>query len=250
MMNCLTARRHLSANPQARSEDLLAHLAECEACRTLAARLTRNEALLRDAMAIPVPEQLAERILLRNHIHSRRFTHFSRFAWIKSLLHNLRNTHQGGFALAASAVLAVALSWSLLGTNTPSDWSEVVLAHVISEENGQLKPDALVAPDLATVLKNYGLNLAGQLGSVRYVGYCSLPGGRGVHAVVETPDLGEVTLVLPPVGTHAKADATQRNGYAAQMLNINQASIGIVTQHPDKIKALTRFVHDQIVAKL
>jgi hypothetical protein len=249
MTNCLTTRRTLLADPQARTNDLLAHLNDCEACRTLATRLTRNEALLRDAVDIPVPEQLAERILLRNHIHSRQFARPARLAWIRSLLHNLGSSKQGGFALAASAVLALALSWTL-NTNTPGDWSEVVLAHVISEENGQLKPDALAAPDLATVLKNYGLNLAGQIGSVRYVGYCSLPGGRGVHAVVDTPNLGEVTLVLPPIGTHAKANATQRNGYASQMLNINQASIGIVTQHPEKIQALTRFVHEQIVAKL
>lgn len=249
MMNCLTARRSLLADPQARTDELRDHLNDCEACRALAGRLTRNETLLHDAIAIPVPEQLAERILLRNHIHSRQFSRPARLAWIKSLWHMLSQPKQGGFALAASAVLALALSWTL-HNNTPSDWSEVVLAHVISEENGQLKPDALAAPDLATVLKNYGLNLAGQIGAVRYVGYCSLPGGRGVHAVVETPDLGEVTLVLPPVGTHASANATQRNGYAAQMLNINQASIGIVTQHPDKIQALTRFVHQQIVAKL
>lgn len=253
MMHCLNSRRSLLANPQARNQQLIAHLSECDACRQLAARLVRDEALLQEAIAVPVPEQLAERILLRHHLHSQRFAQRSVVSWIKSTLQSLAQLSQSksmGFALAASMVLAVALGVSLQANRSPSDWSEVVLAHVISEENGQVKPDALAAPDLANVLHSYGLNLAGRLGTVKYVGYCSLPGGRGVHAVVDTPNLGQVTLVLPPPGTRAHADHTQRNGYAAQMLNINQASIGIVTHQPDKLQALTHFVHDQIVAKL
>ena len=64
-MNCLDFRRQLAAVPEGLDADALAHGADCTRCAQ-----ARNEALafeskLRDVLAVPVPESLADRILLR-----------------------------------------------------------------------------------------------------------------------------------------------------------------------------------------
>ena len=65
MKNCLEFRREKLADPRHLSPDALAHLNECAACRGFAAEINENEARLAAALAVPVPEGLAERIVLR-----------------------------------------------------------------------------------------------------------------------------------------------------------------------------------------
>ena len=62
MKNCLEFRREKLADPRHLSPDALAHLNECAACRGFAAEINENEARLAAALAVPVPEGLAERI--------------------------------------------------------------------------------------------------------------------------------------------------------------------------------------------
>ena len=71
-MNCLDFRRQLAAVPEGLDADALAHGADCTRCAQ-----ARNEALafeskLRDVLAVPVPESLADRILLRQTTEARR----------------------------------------------------------------------------------------------------------------------------------------------------------------------------------
>lgn len=246
-MNCLDIRRALLADPRTSSLELSVHLAECESCRQFAARLAHDQAVLRAALAVPVPEQLEERILLHTQLRSRRPGWLGRLGY---LLQTLAQPHLAAYAVAASMALALGLWWPLPSPERPVAWSEVVLAHVIGEANTLAKADALPQQSLSVALKDYGLALKGELGTLRYFDHCALPGGRGVHAVIETPDLGKVTLILPPIGTRADPGLAQREGYAAQMLRIDQASIGVVTQRPDQLEALTQRIRRQLVSSI
>ena len=241
-MNCLLTRRTLLADPHAGAPALSAHLAQCDACRQFAQRLAGDETLLHAAISVPPPEQLAERILLRTKLRSRRPDWFR---WIG----DWSQPRRAGYAVAASAVLALGLWWAAPAPHNPAQWSEVVLAHVIGEP-GALTTSAPIATQvLNDALKDYGLALNAGMGTLRYLEHCPLPGGRGIHAVIETPDLGKVTLVLPPRGTSAAPGATVREGFAAQIVHIGQASVALVVDRPENIAVLMHRLRGQLVTR-
>jgi hypothetical protein len=65
-MNCREAQQQLYASPFTDEPGVRGHTTLCEACRRVAADLVRLECEIRDsAMAVPVPEGLAARVLLR-----------------------------------------------------------------------------------------------------------------------------------------------------------------------------------------
>ena len=73
-MNCVEFRRELGINPHSRAEEFLCHRAECPRCAAAAARAHAHEHELRRALAIDVPTQLADKLLLAQTtaaLHSR-----------------------------------------------------------------------------------------------------------------------------------------------------------------------------------
>ena len=63
-MNCFESRRALLIEPRNRSGDLGAHLASCDACTHVAERLAKLDRDVAEAASVPLPDALAERILL------------------------------------------------------------------------------------------------------------------------------------------------------------------------------------------
>ncbi|MDJ0956664.1 MAG: DUF3379 family protein [Arenicellales bacterium] len=64
-MNCLEFRRISLSEPNSRTEGYLAHRAECEDCARYADSVVALDKKLEDALRIPVPQDLATRIKLR-----------------------------------------------------------------------------------------------------------------------------------------------------------------------------------------
>lgn len=249
-MNCLNTRRVLQVTPQENSAEITQHLAECEACRQFAARLQREEHLLAAAVAVPVPEQLAERILLRTQMQSRAPSWWQRLRALVSDGTSLLLTRPLPVALAASSVFAIALTWKMLIPDANLNWNEVLLAHAASETDAELTSHQAIAGEveLQRALNEYGLQTIAGLGKVRSLARCLLPGGRGVHVVIDTPDLGQLTLILPPKGIKTQSQLASLENYTGQVIQINQASVGIMSQDRATIAALIGRVQQRVVA--
>lgn len=74
-MNCLQFRRFLLGDPYAADADVAVHRRECKECERFADNVTAFDKKLLDAMQVPVPEDLATRVKLRQVIveeHKRR----------------------------------------------------------------------------------------------------------------------------------------------------------------------------------
>ncbi|MGH8172776.1 MAG: DUF3379 family protein, partial [Rhodanobacteraceae bacterium] len=63
-MDCLEFRRLLGSDPRVASAAARAHLETCPRCRDAYARAHAFEGRLSQALSVPVPEGLADRILL------------------------------------------------------------------------------------------------------------------------------------------------------------------------------------------
>jgi len=196
-MNCFEFRRLIFADPRRLLSEQKQHMEQCAACATLVKEVEGLEADIHEAVMVPVPEALAERILLR-HKTARQPLRFG-FSF-------------GGWALAATLMVAVAIAFHLnprtadeepqviaaaaLGSNHPA---VAAINYVLDNEPKLLKENHTgdMAVLLAT-LDKMKIRLPAEGTTVRYLGKCPvMPSGEGDHVVMQTP-FGHVSLILVP----------------------------------------------------
>ena len=202
-MNCLEFRREKLADPRRVSPEADTHLNDCAACRGFAAEINDNEAQLAAALAVPVPEGLAERIVLRRKTGAPVFAKASPRLW----------------AMAAAVLLT--LTFGFQQWNEPASFTTTRLAD----------------PQLfRTVMHNFGGELQGSLGRVRYMKLCPVPEGTGWHIVFETEDGQLATLILIPA-KRMKSDAEQARvgGWNAVARPGGQGFYAVITDSPDSL---------------
>lgn len=171
-------------------------MAQCAACTALAREVERVDAEIRGAALVPVPEGLAERVLLRHKVREPARSSGFRF---------------GVWAMAASLIVALGVAIHLYRADT-GDQERITTAAAVGEGHAAVAAISYVLdhePQLLkanvsgdpTVMKRalarLGLNLPTAGTTVRYLGKCPVPSGEGEHLVLQTP-FGQVTLILVP----------------------------------------------------
>ncbi|MGH8629506.1 MAG: DUF3379 family protein [Burkholderiales bacterium] len=208
-MNCLEFRREKLADPRRLSPEAQAHAARCPACAAFAREVDQTERELDRALLTPMPEGLADRILLRT-----RGGQPSRRRW----------------AIAAGVVLASALGFKYFKDSAkPSDqYARLAIEHVVMEPESltavrNANPEALQA-----VLQNFGGSLKEPLGNVRYIRLCPVEEGFGWHLVFETPE-GLATLILVPGKQLRGLETASSGGWSALVRPARGGYYAIVT---------------------
>ena len=189
-MNCLEFRRLLFVQPRHVTSEQRTHIGRCAACAEFARSVADDENALEQALLVPIPEGLADRVLLR---------------------HGLRSSQRWRpLALAASLIIVAGaglyiyemphqpdeiVSTQRLGTNHVA---VAAISYVLDHEPQLLKENRNGDPQvMRSALLKLGLSLPANIGRVRYLGKCPVEGGTGEHVVLET-SLGHVTLILVP----------------------------------------------------
>jgi hypothetical protein len=226
-MNCLEFRREKLADPRRLSRAALAHLNDCAACRGFALEVDENEARLAAVLAVPVPEGLAERIVLRRKTASR-------FPLRLGML-------------AASLALTFAFGLHLWKDSGTQDYARLAIQHVMHE------PESFTTTRLAdprlfqTVMQNFGGELQGSLGRVRYMKLCPVPEGTGWHIVFETENGKLATLILIPA-KRMKTDSEQARvgGWNAVARPGGQGFYAVITDSPDSLEQVDALVRSRV----
>jgi hypothetical protein len=215
-MNCIDFRREALAQPLRLSAPSQEHAAGCAACRAFLERQRQLDVELLDAVRVPVPDNLADRILVAHGLRDRR--------------------RPWGWAIAATVLLAAGIAWVPPFFSGRSLASEAI-AHVFHE------PFALAAVDrheprvLDEGLASQGVRAAGALGQVTFATFCPSPAGRALHLVVTTP-AGPVTLILyPSDGDRRRRALVESRGMTAILLPAARGSIAIVAPSRDQALA-------------
>lgn len=205
-MNCLDFRRACMAGDKL---PLTAdqHASECAACRTFADRLQIFDANLGAALAVPVPDGLADRVLFQHRNKSRAQRPFMKMA------------------LAASVLLAVGYLSQPIWVPQLSP-ANALFAHVMIEEPVERFMHRVGSQaELQASLASAGLQGVASLADISYFGTCPVPGGMGYHMKLKTA-MGDATLLLMPhqplsskivasrLGMHAVLSPAKVGGYA------------------------------------
>lgn len=222
-MNCLEFRRQALANPQHPGPAALAHEAVCPDCAHFYLALRQREEELYQALAIPVPDGLADRILLGAR---------------PRLLDRLGPPRLWLPALAAALVLALGLNVMTPRGMSPETLAAGVIDHVRHEPEVLAAEQQVPMVKLARAFERSGGEFMSEPGraaakapvQASYAGRCPLPGGgHGEHIVLKTPQ-GKVTLVLMPGKPVAAALRLFKDGLNVSILPAGEGSLALVAE--------------------
>jgi len=200
-MDELEFRRRLLADPHDKDPALLSYANAHPELKSMTDELKRFDGDIERALKIPVPENLAERIILKQCLHKpKRRMSFDR-------MH---------LALAASVMFAVgALVYNHF--QPPLTEGEHALAHVYHEIKSLDSQRRFGLDEVNAKLARFNGNLGSLPGEVSYVTECNFKGQKGLHLVFNTPS-GPVTLFIVP----------GQNSYLKQENFIDQRFAGLI----------------------
>jgi hypothetical protein len=215
-MNCLEFRRRIGAEPMSHDAALLAHRDTCAACMAVWQRAQRFEHVVGEAMAVPVPDGLADRILLAQATFERRRHGSRRRVWL---------------AMAASMVLAVAVGgfgWRYADANSLPAQS---VAHITTYEMDSLALTAAVPHgNIEAGFAARGVSLHGPLPrDVTYVHDCWVGGERAVHLVTHDGREPMVVLYLPGKKITAREDFS-REGWTGREVPTHDGALVLLSR--------------------
>lgn len=224
-MDCLTFRRLKLATPSETNPEMIAHQHSCADCAGFARQADAFERELHDAAAVPVPDGLAEQIILRH----RKPQWFSR-------------TY---LAMAATLVLSVAAVVSYNVVSERNDVAYELIAHVASEPEVFQQAGFVDAAQFEQTLSLFGAQMVGSIGEVRYLGDCVMDGVLTKHILVQT-EHGTATLMLLPDKRITVSRPLTRDGLSVTVVPLGNGSLGIVTSSPERSTQVESLVRSQI----
>jgi hypothetical protein len=225
-MNCLEFHRQKLADPRRLSAQAREHVQGCANCAAFASAVDDGEGDLERVLGVPVPDGLAERVILR----ARR----GQAAW-------------HGWALAASVVIAVASAIALFETSgRPQDqYARLAIEHLVMEPESLTTVRNADAEAFRALVQSSGGTLKAPLGMLRYIRLCPVQDGTGWHIVFDTPE-GLATLIIVPGKTPGATQAASTVGWSALARPTPRGYYAVVTTLSRATLRLDRLVSEQI----
>ena len=232
-MDCLEFRRLLGSDPQVTGSAAREHLHGCPFCADASARAQAFETRLARTLAVPIPDGLADRILLAQLTAARQQRRIGvrRFGWI---------------ALAAAASIAVAIGLVRRQPAVPATLADLVVAHINGPERVALQSRTPLAnTSIERAFTDRGVRLAMVPPDISYVHECAIGAWRSVHMVM--PENGAPVSVLYVVD-HSRTGSTdfQRDDMRGREVPIANGTLVLVAQATTQFDAIERSWRDAI----
>jgi len=219
-MNCLEFRRAKLGDPRHLPDAAHAHALGCAGCAAFARNVDEGDTELVRALAVPVPEGLADRVLLRA-------TGLDRPAW-------------RAWALAAGVFLGIGLVATTFVRVPSETYARLAIEHVVHEPESLTTLYQENAATVAVALRSVGASIKSPIGQVRYIRLCPWEdGGTAWHIVFDTPQGLATLIVVADMRVRSKSDASS-NGWNAAVQPVRRGFYAVVTASP----AATGFVAD------
>jgi len=205
-MDELEFRRRLLSNPATNDDEVIRQLAADPDKQRLQHELLLLDQQLKASLAVAVPADLADRLMLS-----------------QSLLEHKKNRQRRWYLAMAASVLLVA---GLVHQRdhlypSPDDVAGHALAHVYHEMKHLEDHNTLV--DISTVnllLADLGGQLNTWPGTIRYARFCDFQGTRSLHLIFNTAQGPVTVFVLPKnhgLQQHGDFNDAQFHGYNIQL---------------------------------
>lgn len=221
-MNCLEFRRTIAALPRALDSAARSHREACPRCAEAHARALVFEGSLDRALAVPVPTQLADQILL-HQITAERSQRLGRG-------HQLWRMAAGftiGMGMATVGWLALAPSESL---------AAMAVAHLAEEPMAMASRGELSMGEVQAIFDRLNTRLPRSPGPIAYIRFCVIGGHNTAHMVMQRPS-GAVTVIFAP-GVVASAHSFNDAGLRGRELAVANGSLVLLSANDTEFDAI------------
>ena len=215
-MNCLDYRREHLAEPAAGSAQ---HRAECADCAAWTLAQQHAERGVQRALAVPVPDGLAARVLMQSE-------------WQRP-----RRYPRAFLGAMAAGLLAVAVLVGLELVPQPA-LANAVIEHVYHEPDLLLPATGAVDPQrLRDVLARVGGRLDGEVGTITHAGLCPVRGELAAHLVVAGAH-GPVAELVMPAAAVARAEHVADEWFQGEIVPLAHGSVAVIGEHGEDLGEL------------
>lgn len=229
-MNCIEFRRQHDIDPRCRDEPFMLHKRDCASCADFAARAAKLEYKLDAALRVPLPENLASRILLKQSFHAAgRWSRVSRI----------------GLGVAASVLLSVVVGISIwVSRDGPTLDREVV--RLIDEAEHALVPVVPVAlQQIRASLKPVGIDLTREIGVVTFASPCVVRGKLAGHLVLRGEKAPISILMMPNESLAERLDVDERDSVGV-VVPSGRGAIAIVGARGEPLEAIENLLRNAV----
>lgn len=233
-MDDLQFRRSIYADPTSQNKDIIAAQNAEPAKKRLAQELCQFDEKLKQAMKIPVPDDLCNKLLLRQTLASHQQEKR------KTRIH---------LALAASVAIVAGLVVNYLQfSSSYTNLGDYALAHVYHEQsffsNGDNARVSLTS--LNKKMTTFNGNFSKPMGELISAGYCRFDGMKSLHLVFKgLTDI--VTVFVVPKEEHlAFTDKFSDEKLQGESLSFEYANVIIVADKNESLSQWQRIINDNI----
>lgn len=222
-MDDLQFRRSIYADPHTQDADVLAAKNADLSRAKFANEIEQLDSKIADAMNVPVPDGLCDKLILRqamaSHQQQKR----------KSRIH---------LAMAASVVFAIGVTLNLLQFSSAyNDIGDYALAHVYHEQ-GAFSNQSNDRVSLATLndkMTAFNGSFSGQMGKLLAADYCRFDGIKSLHLVFQGQESPVNVFIVPERSEVAFTQQFKDNNYHGTSLKLGENHVIVVG---DKKEAL------------
>lgn len=223
-MNCLDFRRQLNIDPHSVAAGFVRHRQECLRCAAVHERALGFEGTLRDALAVPVPVQLADSILLAQATRQQRQRE------------RLRNG--GLLALAAGVALAVGIGLRSQAWMLPT----LAVDHLRKEAFVLAMSQPIDDEEVRKAFAESGVALDHVPAGISFVYCCPFAGYHSVHLVMPE-NTGPVTVLYLTEDAVKQREDFTRQGWQGRSVPLAHGTLVLLahdTSHFDQVESAWR----------
>ena len=234
IMDDLQYRRSIYADPTSQDDDIIAAQNADPAKKQLAQELYLFDEKLKQAMKIPVPDDLCDKLLLRQTLASHQ---------------QEKRKSRVYLALAASVAIIAGLVVNYLQfSNSYTKLGDYALAHVYHEQNDFYNDDdnRVSLTSLNNKMATFNGSFTGSLGELISADYCRFDGMKSLHLVYRGLT-DTVTVFIVPKEEHlAFTNKFSDNKLQGESLGFKQANILVVADKSESLEKWQRNINDKI----
>ena len=233
-MDDLQYRRSIYADPTSQDPDIIAAQNADPAKKQLAQELYLFDEKLKEAMKVPVPDDLCNKLLLRQTLASHQQEKR------KSRVH---------LALAASVTIIAGLVVSYLQfSNSYTNLGDYALAHVYHEENDFYNDDnnRVSLTSLNKKMTAFNGSFSESLGELISADYCRFDGMKSLHLVFQGITSTVTVFIVPKEEHLAFTNKFSDNKLQGESIGFKQANILVVADKNESLELWQRKINDNI----